>query len=566
MASRPPKKPSGKEAGDGMPSKGKWGSESSARSRAKSESNKTNPFNSNGNSKPQRKAQQASDNSSSVTNGTGQSANSTKRIPGKCSVRNKTTESGVARVYRGPLQHSATLDDAVLSTTSKETTTKTSRKSMEQDHFSKGSYQAHSSNGAVSPSGGGCTGPPKAPSRRNSKIKAKEDTTKSTIGNQSFQTTGPKSLPSSKPSKTLKDALERLRLRSNDISVATEKVKKVINLILKSKETTSHNLFKTMETLSTGSYYERVKISKPNEFDIMLMIEFETYHTIEMTSVDESGVFYSLAFKDRKPKAMEPYTDDRNNILAIHILDEFRKLVKTVLGHSEMGKVVKLQKKEATSPAVTLLISHDPEDISVDLVLALSMRSWPKEANGGMNIDGWLGAKTKQSYKRGPCYVVPKQINSGKGFRDTWRISFSNIEKQIMNNHGSGKTCCEQKGAACCRKPCLKLMKYLLELLKMYGNGRKMNQFFSYHAKTALLNLLAKHPKDEDWNLKDLDVCFHRYIEYFQDCLKRYELPNFFVPSHNLFSSHYVDKSSCDYLYEQLEEQKQKKYDIFSRQ
>lgn len=34
---------------------------------------------------------------------------------------------------------------------------------------------------------------------------------------------------------------------------------------------------------------------------------------------------------------------------------------------------------------------------------------------------------------------------------DTWRLSFSNIEKAIMMNHGSEKTCCEARGVHCCR-------------------------------------------------------------------------------------------------------------------
>lgn len=72
----------------------------------------------------------------------------------------------------------------------------------------------------------------------------------------------------------------------------------------------------------------------------MLNISFESYHTIELTSIDEGGAFYTLAFKKRKPLAMTPYIDGEGNILAKHILDEFRTLVKNVLKQSGMQNVL----------------------------------------------------------------------------------------------------------------------------------------------------------------------------------------------------------------------------------
>ncbi|OWK57700.1 Cyclic GMP-AMP synthase [Lonchura striata] len=34
---------------------------------------------------------------------------------------------------------------------------------------------------------------------------------------------------------------------------------------------------------------------------------------------------------------------------------------------------------------------------------------------------------------------------------NTWRLSFSHIEKEMINNHGNSKTCCESNGRKCCR-------------------------------------------------------------------------------------------------------------------
>ncbi|XP_044145623.1 cyclic GMP-AMP synthase [Bufo gargarizans] len=367
----------------------------------------------------------------------------------------------------------------------------------------------------------------------------------------------------------LKDVVdEKLRLKMDHISNAAQSVNKIVDVILKSEQFRKDSLFKDIKKMSTGSYYEHVKISKPNEFDIMLMISQQPYNTIKITNLDNEGPFYTLAYKERKPQAMTEYLDSEGNISARKIVGEFRALIKQIIGKSGMEEV-SLQRKDPGSPAVTLIIKNELQDISVDLVLALKIPSrWPEQTNSGMNIDNWLGTKVKREYIKNHFYMVPKQAMVGNRIinADTWRISFSEIEKRILANHGNVKTCCESGGSKremCCRKQCLKLLKHLLELLKNNGNQRKMDQFCSYHAKTALLHHCSLCPKDEDWKLEDLESCFNRYVEFFQDCLKKYTLCNFFIPSHNLFSAQSVDKSSCDYLFKELEKQKSNNYPIF---
>ncbi|XP_075125639.1 cyclic GMP-AMP synthase [Leptodactylus fuscus] len=359
----------------------------------------------------------------------------------------------------------------------------------------------------------------------------------------------------SRAPRRLKDVLDRkLKLKMEEISSAAQKVNAIVNTVLKSDQFSDDPFFKDIKKLPTGSYYERVKISKPNEFDIMLEICLPSYNSIILTNFDGKGPFYTLAFKDRMPQDMQNYLDSNGNISAIITVNKFRPLIKKVIDKKGM-KGVSVQRKDPGSPAVTLIIEHKPQAISVDLVLALKIRSrWPEETNDGMDIDEWLGLKVKQEFKKSNFYMVPKKANKTN---DTWRISFSHIEKKILKNHGHGKTCCEKsKREMCCRKQCLKLLKHLLELLKKNGNQREMEKFCSYHAKTALLHHCALRPKDEDWKLENLESCFLEYVSFFQICLKKYKLYNFFIPSHNLFSKDVIDKSNCDYLYKEIEKQK----------
>ncbi|XP_073529246.1 cyclic GMP-AMP synthase-like isoform X1 [Phyllobates terribilis] len=372
----------------------------------------------------------------------------------------------------------------------------------------------------------------------------------------------------SRTPRRLKDVVDELRLRKNDISNAADKVNTVVDAILKSVKHSKGSIFEKIKKISTGSYYERVKILKPNEFDIMIQISQRSSKSIIMTNLDKKGPYYTLSFKDRKPSAMLKYLNLEGNISASEIVKEFRHLIKQAIGKPGMEKVY-LHAKNSRSPAETLLIKNEPQDISVDLVIALKIiNEWPEETNFGMNIDDWLGMKVKQEYKRSHFYMVPKRAVMGNKTKkaDIWRISFSNIEKKIITKHGNDKNCCGKKASEkkmCCRKQCLKLLKYLLELLKTNGEQRKMNQFCSYHAKTALLHFCVKHPKDEDWKFKELELHFNKYVDFFLDCLSRYTLYNFFIPAHNLFSEEFVDKSNCDYLYEEIRYQKLNNYPIF---
>ncbi|XP_018422855.1 PREDICTED: cyclic GMP-AMP synthase-like [Nanorana parkeri] len=357
---------------------------------------------------------------------------------------------------------------------------------------------------------------------------------------------------------SLKPVYERLKLKMKDISNAADKVNGIVKVII-DKLSDREPLFKGMERMSTGSYYEGMKISRPNEFDIMLKIPISDHQRIGLTEFGGSGAFYTLSCKRSVVDyGMNKYVDDHGNISAIKILTQLRKLVNEAVS----GRPVSIKRRNPSSPALTLIIENKPTNIDVDLVIALEIRqSWPANTKDGMNIDSWLGRKVKRDFKFFPFYMVPKKCNDGNTTNDTWRISFSHIEKEILTNHGSSKTCCEADGEKCCRKQCLKLLKHLLELLKNNGKQRrKLDKFCSYYAKTALLHHCAQYPKDEDWKLEDLDVCFNRYVQFFQLCLKKACLPNFFIPSHNLFNLESVD---CNLLYDQIDDQIKHNYPLF---
>ncbi|KAJ8776949.1 hypothetical protein J1605_014967 [Eschrichtius robustus] len=280
--------------------------------------------------------------------------------------------------------------------------------------------------------------------------------------------------------------LEKLRLSRQEISEAAEVVNRLTDHLLRRLQSCESE-FKGVALLRTGSYYERVKvscaapplhflrliptsyasltslrkllhyieqsslcytISAPNEFDVMFKLEVPR---IQLEEYYNSGAHYFVKFK-RNPKGNPLGQFLEGEILsASKMLSKFRKIIKEEIKNIEDTDVM-VERKKRGSPAVTLLV-RKPEEISVDIILALeSKSSWPASTQGGMPISNWLGAKVKNNLRRQPFYLVPKHAKEGSGFQEeTWRLSFSHIEKEILKNHGQSKTCCEIEGVKCCR-------------------------------------------------------------------------------------------------------------------
>ncbi|XP_074503249.1 cyclic GMP-AMP synthase [Sebastes fasciatus] len=330
----------------------------------------------------------------------------------------------------------------------------------------------------------------------------------------------------------LHTTLEKLKIKRDDRSDAAGVINKIVDIIIAHLKKT--DCFKEVaEPLRTGSYYENLKISDPDEFDIMLPIPVDR---VNVNPFGDDGAFYSVELKRGKSPLQK--FEKTGTLSGSEMLKEFRDEVKKcVKKHTEW----EVTRKKAGCPAVTLLTTVKSITISLDVVLSIVVKSsWPPFTKEGIQIDGWLGTKVKQQYKRMPYYLVPKYEgkgtveNDGVLARDSWRVSFSHVEKAILKNHGSEKTCCEKGGARCCRKDCLKLLKHLLSLLK--EKDTSFDKFCSYHAKTTLFHACCSRTKDTEWRASSLSDCFQLLLEDFIAHLEKGLLHNFFIPRQNLLS------------------------------
>ncbi|KAM6365547.1 cyclic GMP-AMP synthase isoform 2-T2 [Alca torda] len=274
----------------------------------------------------------------------------------------------------------------------------------------------------------------------------------------------------------LREVLSRLSLGRQEVSEAAGLVNRVVTQLIQAIRSREGS-FSSIERLGAGSYYERVKVFEPNEFDIMLLMPVAR---LQLDECDDTGAYYYLSFKrNPKEKYLLKFLDEDGKLSAFKMLQALREIIK-------------------------------------------------------------------------------QEVKNIK--RNTWRLSFSHIEKHMLNNHGSSKTCCESDGPKCCRKGCLKLLKYLLEQLKMQ-HTKQLEKFCSYHVKTAFFHSCVMWPKDTDWQLGDLEYCFQKYLEYFLDCLQKSQLPHFFIPQYNLLSPE--DKVSNNFLSRLLSYELNNRFPIF---
>ncbi|XP_053190051.1 cyclic GMP-AMP synthase [Scomber japonicus] len=352
-----------------------------------------------------------------------------------------------------------------------------------------------------------------------------------------------------------------LKIRLTDRRWAAEVVNDFReNLLRFLKNNEDQPFFQSVEFLTSGSYFEKVKIHSPDEFDMMLKLPVPS--RLKMTKLD-SGLFYQIDLARPTRTPIRAFVlENKLTLSSSKILSEMYRLVRKFL-KTYKGFGWEVNRKRLNSPAVTLSLyktgGKSDELISVDVVPALEVNhGWPLAVRNGPDVEKWLGKKFRQEIKTLPCFFVPKRLKGRKlseEAKESWRISFSLIEKKIITLHGNKKTCCESNATKCCRKQCLMLLKSLITGLKQRF-PKELDDLCSYHGKTAFLNTLSVRYQDSMWACQNLPACFLYLLKALEDYASVGFLPHFFVPECNLFSSTVFPRKTLAFLINALQEQR----------
>nr|XP_033795792.1 cyclic GMP-AMP synthase-like isoform X3 [Geotrypetes seraphini] len=316
----------------------------------------------------------------------------------------------------------------------------------------------------------------------------------------------------------------------------------------------THDAFSPFAIVCT-SWEEEIQILKDNEFNIMLKISSLPRVQCNELECSERDVYSVKLKRESNSRDLNIFLSENENLSSSKMLSELKEVMEKIIAKQKMHVAVEM--KISGSPAITLQSKeHDPQ-ITVNVILALEVKqSWPLATKDGLCIKHWLGNKVRGSFRFKSFYLVPGPT------KETWCLSFPHIEKEMLNNHGKLKTCCELNGPKCCRKACLRLLQYLLQKLQHKNErNQKLVKFSSYHVKTAYFHACVSRPDDTNWKLEDLDNCFEILVNDFVNHLQIKELLHFFIPSMNLFGL--FDQSSLTFLSDEIEYQRNNGFPIF---
>ncbi|KPP61394.1 cyclic GMP-AMP synthase-like [Scleropages formosus] len=383
----------------------------------------------------------------------------------------------------------------------------------------------------------------------------------------------------------IRERAQRLILRRTDQRWASELVNHLREKFLSYlKQESTQPYYQSVSVLNSGSYYEMVKINNPNEFDMMVVFPTPRLTWVELP--EYHGLHYSVCLARSTHSDIRIFLlDDGLTISASKVLEETRRLVRKFLStYKDRKGHWRLTRKSPNSPAITLVLKGVQEDngegegeeevalvketteegqeekelISLDIVPALEVPSaqrWPVAAREGLDVKRWLGRKARQALTSRSFFFVPKKPagrNLTPTAKESWRISFSHIEKEIIKNHGQNRTCCEKNAD---NKQCFKLLKFLIEALKQRF-PQELEPLCSYHGKTAFLHMLSSRVSDAQWAPRLLPRCFMLLLEAFESHVRDALLPHFFVPTCNLFAAPAFPPRVLAFLRGVLEEQR----------
>uniref|UniRef100_A0A673LHG0 Uncharacterized protein n=1 Tax=Sinocyclocheilus rhinocerous TaxID=307959 RepID=A0A673LHG0_9TELE len=335
-----------------------------------------------------------------------------------------------------------------------------------------------------------------------------------------------------------------LRLRKLDQQNAVKIVNHLIDSLLEFlKNNDDQPFFREVSVLTSGSYYEMVKINKPNEFDIMLKLKVPRLVLSELEKYQ--GLFYKInLFKATRTEIQHFLLEDERTVSATKIKAEMHRWV--------------IRRNLINSPAVTLEFKpkEKVDDVmSVDIVPTLEVpQGWPQAAREGLNIDKWLGKKCRRQFVSKAVYFVPKRPK-GRNLKDDAKgMLAQSLQKHFFLSLAYKDGIFEVLVFR--EKLCMRLLKCVIEGLKQQY-PKELEPLCSYHGKTAFFHVLSDRVQDSLWSPGQLSVSFMKLFGYFERCALNGSLPHFFVREHNLFSPPAFPKRALVFLTNALKEQRE---------
>lgn len=292
-------------------------------------------------------------------------------------------------------------------------------------------------------------------------------------------------------------------------------VEQVIAALKKNSE-----LFRTIynELFYGGSFYDGLKVGKPEEFDLDLLLCLPSSIQATLIPVPEVPGFVKCMVNDSK--GISEIVDDTSSCLTTtKVLSWMEGLITKAMDEFEqsgtqhkilVNNETYLTHVSKSGPAFTLKINGNinskPIQLDVDLVpcFVFDDSKWPS------------GNFEKNTTKEKKFFIVPKQPKiDSKNVKQYWRMSFQKQERLIMSGNKNVK-------------PAVKLIKKLRDKFQQ-------NMISSYFIKTMFLWEVKKRPKPF-WECS-LSFVFVEMLQVYYDHLQRGKIPYYWNKQNNLIAN-----------------------------
>ncbi|KAM3961878.1 cyclic GMP-AMP synthase-like receptor [Aphomia sociella] len=291
---------------------------------------------------------------------------------------------------------------------------------------------------------------------------------------------------------------------------------------------------------AAGSHYDRLRIKKPDEFDMDIVIRLPLNNKEDRFDPSNSDIkfeplthgpfvklkmgkqFQRLPMRDKDDwqihKAIYECMDTENYLLRNKFVDWFKSTVYKALnrlegyGNYKSVSVDGIQYVIHTSesgPAITLKINdYNGFKMDVDLVPALVFpeERWPIS-------DDYRDISTELSMGRYGWMVVPKPSKMGDGNR-SWRFALHNQERKLM--HGKDN------------------LKQTIRYLKKLRDKLNMDEIASYYIKTLFFWEIIERQSDVMFWRQPPSKLFTIMVDRLYDALYKGNIPYFWNEDYNL--------------------------------
>lgn len=253
----------------------------------------------------------------------------------------------------------------------------------------------------------------------------------------------------------------------------------------------------------TGCMYERLETRKSNEFDVMVVLKTGDEDVTVEEIVPKLYSKLKLVTGEADTKLVR-FTDTSDYLRPDKMQNWLDKLAQAWTESSRIPDGARVRAhKNGTAVEMIIRDTNRGGSVTAQLIPCVKV----EDDSGAMH---YFVPCAFQEYTK-------FELGNKAGRSVLWRRTFSLREREILST-------LDRSGNAC-RTECLKILKFF------FSSDRKLRVFSFYLLKTAFLhyrNLSA------EWRSDQLGERFLGALRYVQECVKRKDLPHYFVPSVNL--------------------------------